>query len=339
MTRTLICLLLALSAAFSTAWGQAGDPTVGRPALTQGEAPGFVFEWAEGQGGLARQLMSEAPGYADEIYGALGGHVADPPIKITLLRDEAEMLALAEARHGRPPPEWAAGLAFPALKQIYLHGAVPPGEVDETLRHEIAHVALGDVLKGVHPPLWFHEGIAILLSEGLTLDRARTLTETALAGQLLKLDEIEARFPKGPARAELAYAQAIHFIGYLRRQYGDDHLKALVQRMGQDQVSFHAAFEQIYPMSLKEVERRWRESLEVWWGWVPAIFGGTLLWGLVTLLFVWAWRRRKRAQDIRLLEMRGEDAVDMAEDIEITHGLQRPRGLHDPYSGQPPTIH
>ncbi|MFN3198076.1 MAG: peptidase MA family metallohydrolase [Bradymonadia bacterium] len=317
------------------------------PSLALGEVPleraevrGFVFEWSEGQGGLAAQLKDAAPEHADRIYEALGGvPKIEKPIRVTLLSDEAEMLATARERHGRTPPEWAAGLAYPRLKQIYLHGATPAGEVDKTFQHEIAHVALGEMLDKVNPPLWFHEGIAIHLSEGMGLDRARKLTEAALAGGLLKLEEIEARFPKGPARAETAYAQAIHFLGHLRKTYGEDRLKALIGHMSSEQVGFHEAFEATYPLSLKEVERRWRESVEVWWGWLPLIFGSALLWGGATFLFVWAWRRRRRAQKVRLEELRGEDAVDMAEDIEIAHGLQRPPDLRDPYEGRPPTIH
>jgi len=52
-------------------------------------------------------------------------------------------------------PGWGAALAFPESRTIVLRADA--GDLERTLRHELAHLALHRQIR-VRVPLWFDEG-------------------------------------------------------------------------------------------------------------------------------------------------------------------------------------
>lgn len=309
------------------------------PEWTVRETPHYRFEWAPGLDGFGNAIADAVEGHHTRIYGELGVTPGDQT-RVTLLDNEADMLAVAAGRHdGHRPPEWARGLAYPRTREIYLHATVGPRQLDLTFQHEISHVALGEISRHVPVPRWFSEGLAIKQSEGFDLERTWLLTQAATVGALLPLDELSRGFPESGARAGVAYAQAVHFLGYLQGEFGAEAFRELIRAMREDRKTLDEASFVAYEQSLQKIERDWRGSLEVWWGWVPMVFGSTGLWVIAALILVAAWRRHRRIRVARLDTLRALEAVSDAEDIEIAHRLDRPRALHDPYDGRPPTIH
>lgn len=306
--------------------------------LDHGETDRYAFEWAPGLDGYARALMEDVEEQHDRIYDELGAVAPDGRTRVSLLRDEADMLALARARHRGHPPEWAEGLAYPEARAIFLHVGSGPDALKVTLQHEISHVALGD-LSGRGAPRWFSEGVAIRQSEGFSMERAWLLTEAATMGALHPLRDLSRGFPASGARAGVAYAQAVHFVGYLQAEFGMAKFRALLARLRGGEADFAAAVATTYGRSLDVIEADWQSTLKVRWGWIPVLFGSTTLWSLAALALVWGWRRRRRQQADRIEAMRKDEVVEMADDIEIAHGLDAPSSLHDPYDGRPPTIH
>lgn len=301
----------------------------------------YEIEYAPGLEGPARTLGDAIEGHHTRIYGELGLPVAQPATRVTLLGDEATMLAEAAGRHGgRRPPEWAAGLAYPDSREIFLHASVEQAELDRTLQHEISHVALGALVGRGRVPTWFSEAIAIKQSEGFAMERAWLLTEAATMDGLLRLSELERGFPASGGRAGVAYAQAVHFVGYVQQQFGPERFAALLGRLRDaDGVPFAEAFEATYGRPLVSVEEDWRSSLKLWWGWLPVVFGSATAWLLATAMLVWGWRRRRRQQVQRMQTLRATEAVEQAEDIEVAEGFRPPPAVVDPYAGRPPTLH
>ncbi|MEZ4465102.1 MAG: peptidase MA family metallohydrolase [bacterium] len=285
----------------------------------------YVFEWSPGLAGTARALREQVEGHHARIYGELGVEASEPT-RVTLLRDEAAMLEEAAARHGgRPPPHWAEGLAYPATREIFLHAGQAPGALDVTLQHEISHVAVGHFKHAEQLPTWFMEGLAIRQSEGFALERAWLLTEAATFGNLLGLDELAQGFPAaGGQRVGIAYAQSVHFVGWLQSTHGTPAFQRFLARAA-DGMPFNAALEASFGQTAGELEQAWRRSLEVFWGWIPIIFGSTTLWAVATVLLVIGWRRRRRLQLARFARLQAREAAELADDIAVV-GRPRPPG-------------
>ena len=309
------------------------------PRRVTRETTHYTVEWSPGLDGFGRALVESAEAHHERIYGELGV-TSGGRTRVTLLSDEEDMLEVAAGRHGgHRPPEWARGLAYPRTREIYLHATVGPRQLDITFQHEISHVALGEIARVVRVPRWFSEGLAIRQSEGFDFERTWLLTQAATVGALLPLRDLSRGFPESGARAGVAYAQGVHFVGHLQSEYGLERFQQLVKEMRVGQRDFSDAVELAYGRPLEALEAAWRDDLEVWWGWVPIVFGSTTLWVFASLLLVVGWRRRVGLRSQRLEEMRSLEAVEMAEDIEIAHHVDPRPDLHDPYDGRPPTIH
>ncbi|MEZ4434161.1 MAG: peptidase MA family metallohydrolase [bacterium] len=324
--------------------------------LLRGETARYRFEWAPGLDGYAESLMARVEGHHDRIYGELGID-SDKPTTVVVLRDQDEMLEEARRRFGTPPPEWAAGLAWPAHRTILLHVGVGPAELDATFRHEISHVAFGEIGAGRNVPRWFTEGLAIKQSEGIDFDRAWMLTEAATMGALHPLRALDRGFPASGARAGVAYAQAVHFVGYLQSVYGEERFQNLIKGL-RDGVAFDDAVRAAFGTPLPAIEAEWQKTLEVRWGWLPVLFGSTSLWALATVMLVLAWRRRKRQRAAQMAILAAREAVAIADDVAVAAPYRPPAPppeprpgpppeppppprvvVHDPYDGRPPTIH
>lgn len=306
--------------------------------LVEKQTARYHFEWQPGLHGFAEQLMATVEADHDRIYGELGIET-DAPTTVVILADEDQMLAEARARFGGRPPEWAAGLAWPSKRTILLHAGIGRAELASTFRHEISHIALGTVGEGRAIPRWFKEGLAIRQGEGIDLERAWKLTEAATLGVLLPLEDLNRGFPASGARAGVAYAQAVHFIGYLIGTYGEDAFRELIGGL-REGATFEQAMAAVYPQTLAEIEADWLSTLKVRWGWLPIIFGSTSMWGIAAVLLIMGWRRRKRQRQARVELLKRQEAVEMAEDIEVAlPPFVPPRPVHDPYDGRPPTIH
>ncbi|MEZ4434634.1 MAG: peptidase MA family metallohydrolase [bacterium] len=347
-----LALGLALALSATTAAAAPGETAATASAPSEIETPAgfdsadtarYHFEWAPGLAGYARSLMARVEDHHDRIYAELGVDGVRPTT-VVILPDQDAMLDEARRRFGAPPPEWAAGLAWPAYRTILLHVGVGPEQLDMTFRHEISHIAFGEVGSGRSAPRWFTEGLAIRQSEGVDLQRAWTLTEAATIGVLLELDALDRGFPKSGARAGVAYAQAVHFVGYLQGTYGDAAFRHLIAelRAGRD---FREAVQAAFDAPLPAIEAEWLKGLKVRWGWLPVLFGSTTLWAVATVMLVLAWRRRKRQRARRLAELAAREEAAMATDITVVAkaapppSRPPPRAIHDPYDGRPPTIH
>jgi hypothetical protein len=117
------------------------------------------------------------------------------PIEIRIVRDSAARGT--PRREGRGAPRWAAGVAYPDVGVVVL--ALGRGgqrhDVDKTLDHELAHLALGAAVPGA--PRWLHEGFAWQHAADLDAARIETLAGMAWFGSVIPLDELEYGFPAG----------------------------------------------------------------------------------------------------------------------------------------------
>ncbi|MCK6569780.1 hypothetical protein L6V77_01570 [Myxococcota bacterium] len=303
------------------------------------ETAHYRLEYPPNLAGLAQRLVDQIETWHGRIYGELGADAKGQTI-VTLMPDERDMFSAVARRHpGSRPPEWAAGLAFPGHRTIFLRADVPAEELLTTAQHEISHVALGSLAGPGRAPIWFSEGLAIRQSEPVAFERIWLLTEAALVDRLLPLSALDGAYPPGGGRIGVGYAQSVHFVGFLATRYGEARFKAFIRALGTRPEPFEAVLAEVYGRSLSTLEAEWREGLTFWWGWIPIVVVGTSFWVLIGALLVFAWRRRRREQARRMRDLAGLEVADMAEDVEIAHDLRPPRDMHDPYQGRPPSIH
>ena len=217
-----------------------------------------------------------------------------PKVSIYVQPSHQEMIQLAQAHHGRLPPEWAQGLAYPRLHQIYIQKG-PLKQVLSTLHHEYIHIALANLPS---LPLWLNEGVAVVFSEGLSWERMWTLNENANLGRLLSFNQLIRRFPYSSNQAQLAYAQSAHFVNYLIDQYGLTQFQSFLRLCGQNQ-SLEKASVSAFDTPFYKVEAQWKVQFKQGWSWIFFLFQESTIWAIVICLFmIRGWsviRNKKRA--------------------------------------------
>ena len=279
--------------------------------------------------GYAQLVREAAPDIQQEIYEQLGLEVAAETF-IFIGRDAESMLQRARKDHGSTPPEWAAGLAYPQKRMIYLHAAVPVDEFRVTLAHELSHVAFGQITARQRAPRWFVEGLAVWQSESFDLERAWLLTEAATMGRLLPLSELDRGFPLNGARAGVAYAQAVHFVGYLRNRFGMERFGRFIAVLRGGHDPFPDAVFHTFDVHLGQLERDWRSAIQVRWGWLGVLFGESSLWGIAAILLILGWFRRTRQRRERLAELRELEKQTAPEELEPRPMLNGEGSERDP---------
>ncbi|MBM4379654.1 MAG: hypothetical protein FJ086_10200 [Deltaproteobacteria bacterium] len=170
----------------------------------------------------------------------------------------------------RPGYAWLR--AWARYGEIFIQSPVTWGvfgardeDVAELMLHELTHCVMYQASgtsstwarKGI--PLWFREGMASWTAR----QAGRWMTLESLAASLERLPEAD---PLGATDAlyrtqdGLVYAAAHHAFTYLVRTHGEDKVRAVLVRMGED-VSFSRAFPEVMGMDEAAFIARFRQWL------------------------------------------------------------------------------
>ncbi|MCB9626670.1 MAG: hypothetical protein H6725_04800 [Sandaracinaceae bacterium] len=243
------------------------------------------------------------------------GEALDSRMTIRVARNADEMRALAPV--GLPPPEYAAGVTYPALGLVLLtftapHGVEPP-DIQKVLVHELSHLALFRAVQGNPVPRWFAEGLAIQQAGELSFERAKVLMRATYGSERIPLRELSERFPTRAYDVDLAYAQSADIVRFLLDDpRGTVKLRRLVREL-RTGATFADALEHAYYMRPAELEREWIADLSSRNRLFPLLLGGGVAWTLAALLLPIAYlRRRRRARDL-LAAMARREAQERAE--------------------------
>jgi len=100
------------------------------------------------------------------------------------------------------------------------------------LRHELAHSFVDQVTMG-RCPQWLHEGVAQML-EPRALNSGATLAKLFRADREIPLNSLETGFSMlSSAQAELAYAESLATVSYIRDRYGMSDVMRILDKLGQ----------------------------------------------------------------------------------------------------------
>ncbi len=290
----------------------------------------------------ARELASGAEAALTEISADLIDDVPRPRhIEVRLVRESSELPRVAPA--GRGAPKWAIGVAYPDLAIIGIALRRGGIRVDAmgTLRHELAHVALGAAL-GDRAPHWLHEGFAYQHSEEWSMDRTETLAGMAWLGGIVSLDELDRTFPAEESPANRAYAQSYDFVGYLARRgrwedTNDDGDRWPFRRFLADiskGKSLDAAANKQFGKNMHLLFEEWRSNLSSRYLLAPIGLLGLAAWIGVALLLALAWKKRRKQNRARIARWDAEERQrELDERIRkalAEEELRRGLGLPDP---------
>ncbi len=205
-------------------------------------------------------------------------------------------LAVEGSPAARRAPSWAVAYAFGGAGLVVLIPSRVPGYPDHTLetvlRHEIAHVLIARAAGRNAIPRWFNEGLAIHGSRDWGFeDRARLMLATVRRGGVA-LDDLDRRFAGGRHSAAGAYALSAAFVRFLFDRHGPFVASRIIDQVARGR-PFSQAFRHATGSALKVEEGRFWRHLDIWSKWVPLLSSSTTLWMLITLLALWAFKRRR----------------------------------------------
>lgn len=261
--------------------------------------------------GAARFLAGDIERLRDAVREVLG---RDWPgvteVRLGFGRDEYEGLAMP----GGAPPSWAVALAYPASNVMLVEAhSLIQGDGQTTFRHELVHVALGQLGHGW--PRWFQEGLA----QDLTGERRFRVSQFALLAQavsadrIIRFDDLANRFPDRADDVEVAYAQSAAFVRFLRDRHGARAFGQLIDFVSEGD-NFEKAFGKAFHSPLSFEEQLFRDDLPHRYPWWTIILsGGSLIWALSSVLLVFAHvRRRQFVEALRAEQARIEVLEDSA---------------------------
>ena len=235
---------------------------------------------------------------------------AGAPIRVALVEEDSP--------EARAAPSWATGYATGGGGMIVLIPSRAPtypyGSLDALLQHEVAHVLIDRAAGGQHVPRWFHEGVAMAAARSWDLeDRTRLILEM-VPGRSESLDEIDMLFTMGSGPANRAYALSGAFVRDLIGRYGPA-VPGEILAGARGGLPFGDAFLRATGMSLADTTRAFYRRQNLWNRWIPFLTSGFTLWTGITVLALWAIRRRRERDARRKEEWALEEAMFEPQEI------------------------
>lgn len=224
----------------------------------------------------------------------------DPgPLRLLVAGDRAEFERFSRGRL----PGWGAGLALPGARTIIVRADA--GEPLRILRHELAHLALHEAVRG-RVPRWFDEGWATWAAGEWDRLDALGLHWRVARGALPDLREVDAALAGGTADADAAYAFAVTAVTELARRNPTGGLEPLFAKL-EAGLPFDSAVTLTTGLPPARFEAEWQRALRRRFGLVTWLMAGGLWAILATLPFALLWWRRRRDRPRRAALDRGWD--------------------------------
>jgi hypothetical protein len=256
---------------------------------------------------LAARLRALDPVQIEGAARLVGLTDPGPPIRV-VLAGEGSVEALSA-------PSWVAGYALPERGVVVLLPArsprYPDSSIEDLLRHEVAHVLVGRASNNRPLPRWFHEGVAMIAGLAWGLEEQSRLAATLVRGAEVPMAVVDQRFSGGEGEVRSAYTLAGAFVRDLLRQHGRDAIGATLSGVAAG-LPFEEAFARATGTTLAAAESDFWERQSFWYRWVPFLTSSVVLWILITLLALWAMRRRRARDAARMAAWEAQEQAAAA---------------------------
>lgn len=233
---------------------------------------------------------------------------------------------------GEEFPEWGAAAAFPAEQRIVMHGraASATGDPRVILRHELAHLALGEAMGG-RPPRWFNEGYASFAAGEWGREEVLATSVALVFRGPKTLEALDSLFYGGSTRATAAYALAHRAVAEMA---GLDQRRGLTMLFSHWQTtgSLDLAVREAYGMTLHAFEERWRTRTRRRYGVVALLADLALVGGLLGVIVVplYVGRRRREKRRLEALRIREADQERRARESALDAMLPESQQIRNP---------
>ena len=275
----------------------------------------FVIDAPDGMRGF-RDAAATVVDEGWERVALQAGTPAGETIYVSIEHDMADWFS----REGVPaqPPEWAAGLAITSYRTILLVPGVEDWE--DTLVHEMTHIALGIATGGQPVPRWVNEGYAMNVAEQWGLERATTMIRAGILGNYYEFEDLTNSFPPAASSVELAYAQSFHIVRFLLERHGPSTLRDVFALMREGQ-TWDAAYVEVTGENTAATIVLWEDEVKGRYIMSPVVGGTGVGWGIAAVLVVFGWRRKTRKRREALARMEaGEEGVFAPDRDDSTFG-------------------
>jgi len=220
---------------------------------------------------------------ADRPAGYLGlGQRLVAPLTLVVGR------GVAADRLGRGRvPGWAAGWAAPEGRLVVVRADVP--DPRQVLRHELAHLALRQAIRG-RVPRWFDEGYAVLAAGEFARLDGLALNLAVARGDVPTLDRLNETLRASAGAADASYALAASAVAFLATRTADRSIVPLLERLADGQ-PFDSAVARATGLGPGRLEAAWQRHVRLRYNFVSWLAVGGL-WVVVAVMVVVAWRLR-----------------------------------------------
>jgi hypothetical protein len=263
-------------------------------AASAQEAPRIEIEAPPALAGTAAQLRSVEPSRLASVMRLVGLEDPGPPIRVILAPEGSGAATVV--------PPWVSGYAIGEEGVIVLlPGRVPSypdSSLSDLLAHEVAHVLVARAAGGRPLPRWFHEGMAMIAGLSWGFDDRSRLTLALFVDRPVSLAGLDDRFAGGQAEVNRAYAIAGSFVHDLFDRHGQGVAAHILQGVSRG-LSFADAFQAATGDSLATAETSFWDRQTFWYRWMPLLTSSVTLWLLITLLALWAMKRRRERDTAR----------------------------------------
>jgi hypothetical protein len=187
---------------------------------------------------------------------------------------------------------WMGGQARPELGVILVavpHDGGYMAQMEQEIPHELTHLLVYRLAgpEGYrYIPAWLNEGLATANETRPDPNLDSLLERARNEGRLIPLRNLCPPFSTDPAEALLAYAESGSLVRYIRQQYGDSGIRALLQAYA-DGADCDGGVQRALHITLDQLERAWRADLSgmgKWMVWIADNASGLALWGMSVLL-------------------------------------------------------
>jgi tetratricopeptide (TPR) repeat protein len=201
---------------------------------------------------LQQQLLATL----DEGYRDLSSQLGYEPSEkiIVILYTQKEFVDITEA------PSWAGAINDGKLR-IPIRGVTAMNtELARVLKHELTHSFLSS-LAGGRCPTWLNEGMAQMMEPSISSTFAQPLAALFRQRKEIPFSVLEHPFIRfSDAQAQVAYAESLSGVEYLRERYGMGEVLRMLRNIGSG-VEPELALRQSTGMDYSALERRIGEYL------------------------------------------------------------------------------
>jgi hypothetical protein len=230
--------------------------------------------------------LAERAGRGTEWPGL--GYRTPGPLRLIIVPSGRHLDSLTSGR----APSWGAAIALPGSRTILLRA--DQGELYQTLRHELAHLALHQAVK-VRVPLWFDEGYASWAAGEWDRLGVLDLNLAVARGAVPDLVALDGALRGSAGSADPAYALAVSAVTELARRNPSGSLEPLLARLmaGED---FEASVRATTGLTMSQFAAEWRRTVRRRYSWVTWLLAGGG-WGILAFS-LWALVRARRRADL-----------------------------------------